>query len=260
MTDAARTMSSNTVPNPKCVAAQVEQGWPPRLQQIGREITERLEKARKQNETASNHLITVNKLIVEARTLCDGKNSFKKFRELFCPQLGKSQAYVLRAIGVGKRTLAELRTAERERKQRTRANQKAAANSGTVPEKSATLLLPIEVSAVEATSAATDSRPKPEKLQTTRAAPEAMRVFTVHTMELYKATNKRPPEHFSATAIPVEIIAQLGCFFTALEATLRNAEGAHSKPAPVLAYNGPGSSEEVKANAAAVADMGAWHE
>src|SRR5271170_150886 len=110
----------------KLTAAQVEVDCPARLKQIGQEIAARLAKADKQTELAQNHLIAIDRLLAEAKELCDG-GGFKKFRELFCPQLGKSQAYALLAIAAGKKTLAEHRTKERERKQRTRANQKAAA-------------------------------------------------------------------------------------------------------------------------------------
>lgn len=121
----------------KLTAAQVEGDCPARLQQIGKEIKERLAKADKQTEVAQNHLIAIEKLLIEAKELCDG-GGFNKFRELFCPQLGKSQAYALLAVAAQKKTLAEHRTEERERKQRTRAKQKAAAaNSGTVPETAA---------------------------------------------------------------------------------------------------------------------------
>ena len=117
-----------------------EKDCPARLQQIGREIAERLKRAEKQAKLAADHVIAVDKLLAEAKELCDG-GGFKKFRELFCPQLGKSQAYVLLAIAAGKKTLAEHRTEERERKQKSRANQKTvAANSGTVPEKSNPIL------------------------------------------------------------------------------------------------------------------------
>ena len=120
----------------KLTAAQILKDCPARLQQIGREITERLKKADKQTQLADDHVIAVNQLLAEAKELCDG-GGFNKFRELFCPQLKKSQAYALLAIARGKKTFAEHRAEERERRQRTRANQKtAAANSGKVPEKS----------------------------------------------------------------------------------------------------------------------------
>jgi hypothetical protein len=55
--------------------------------------------------------------------------------ELTMPKFTAAQ---INAIAAGRQTLAEHRTAERDRKQRTRANKRAAeANSGTVPESAA---------------------------------------------------------------------------------------------------------------------------
>ncbi len=119
------TDAPNHITEHKLTAAQVEADCPARLQQIGNEITELLAEADKQIELAQNHLIAVKQLLVEAKELCDG-GGFKKFQEMFCPQLRKSQAYALLAISAGKKTLAEHRSEERERKRRTRANQKAA--------------------------------------------------------------------------------------------------------------------------------------
>jgi hypothetical protein len=120
---------------PKLTAAQIASDCPPRLRQIGKEIEERLAKADKQTQVARDHLIAIEQLLAEAKGLCDG-GGFKKFRELLCPQLGKSQAYALLAIAAGKKTFAEHRADERERKRRSRANQKALpTDSGTVPEK-----------------------------------------------------------------------------------------------------------------------------
>jgi uncharacterized Zn finger protein (UPF0148 family) len=118
----------------KLTAAQIEKGCPARLQAIGQEITARLAKADKKTQEANDHLIAVNQLLAEAKRLCDS-GGFQKFRELFCPQLGKSQAYAMLAIAAGRKTIEQHRSEERERKQKTRERQKAATNSGTVPEK-----------------------------------------------------------------------------------------------------------------------------
>jgi hypothetical protein len=48
-------------------------------------------------------------LIAEAQELCD-VGGYEKFRELFCPQLGKSPAYVRLSIAAGKTTLVEQRS------------------------------------------------------------------------------------------------------------------------------------------------------
>ena len=181
----------NTMPNsrtppklpelgePKFTAAQIEKDCPARLQQIGREIAERLKKAEKQAKLAADHVIAVDQLLAEAKELCDD-GGFKKFRELFCPQLGKSQAYALLAIAAGKKTLAEHRTAERERKQKSRANQRAAAaNSGTVPEKSKQQDAPAEAGVVEHPSTAVEQTPEPSKCPSTVASAAAANSGTV---------------------------------------------------------------------------------
>ena len=157
------------------------------MQQIGKEITERLAKADKQTELAQNHLIAIDQLLAEAKGLCDG-GGYSKFRELFCPQLGKSQAYALLAIARGKRTLAEHRAEERQRKQKTRANQKAAvANSGTVPEKSGPEAggAPTEVSPADAHSIVPGQTPEAVKPRRAVAPKdEALFDFTARVCDL----------------------------------------------------------------------------
>jgi hypothetical protein len=198
---------------PKFTATQIEKNCPARLQQIGKEIKEWLEKARKYHQQAEDHLIAVNARINEAKRLCDD-GGFNKFRERFCPELGKSQSYVLRAIAAGKKTLAEHRTEERKRKRKSRANQRAAtANSGTVPERSKPQEAPTKAGAVQVTSTVLEQTPEP-KPRSAVASIEAMRVFTVSALEIYRVTNKKRPQHFSATTISVEILAQLGNLFT----------------------------------------------
>jgi hypothetical protein len=235
---------------PKFTAAEIEKDCPVRLQQIGRKITERLEEAREQTKRLDDHVTAINKLIAEAQELCD-VSGFNKFRELFCPQLGKSQAYALRAIAAGKTTLADHRTEQRKRKRKSRANQKAEAeNSGTVTEKSKPQDAPTEAGAVEHPSTAVEQTPEPKKPWSATASDEGLRVFAAHLMELYKGTNKRPPEHFSATTVPVEIIAQLGGFLTDL-ANLKKSEAV--KPAPAAAFRGSGAiSAELPAEDAGI--------
>jgi hypothetical protein len=215
---------------PRVTAADIENDCPPRLREIGREITERLAEARKHVDA---HETAINNLIVEAKGLCDS-GGFNKFRELLCPQLHKSQAYVLLAIATGKKTLGEHRNEERERKQKTRATQKAAtANSGTVPENSEAQGTRTEDGKVETAGTVPGQSPGPAKpRRAVTPGDEAMRDFTVLVMELNRRTAKRPPERFSATAVPVEVIARLGRFFTDL-ATLKKSEAV--KPAPITA-------------------------
>jgi hypothetical protein len=223
-----------TTTEAKYTAAQVEMDCPARLQEIAREITERLEEARGQTKLVDDHVIAVNKLITEAKELCD-VGGFDKFRELFCPQLGKSQAYVRLAIAAGKTTLVEHRTKERERKQRTRANQKVE-KFRDVPDKSG----------LEASGAFTeddgydapDQRPEPAKPRSPVApGDEAMRAFTGQVIELDRRTAKRPPERFSATAVPVEILARLGKLLTDV-ANLKKSDAVEPAQITALPDNG----------------------
>jgi hypothetical protein len=202
---------------PKFTAAQIEAECPPCLQQIGNEIKERLEKARKYHQQAEDHLIAVNARINEAKRLCDD-DGFVKFRERFCPELGKSQSYVLHAIAAGKKTLAEHRAEERKRKRKSRANQKAvAANSGTVPEKPSEEEGSTGTSALGATNTTTDQTPEPSKPRSAVAPGDgALRAFTELVLELDRRTDRRSPERFSATAVPVEVLARLGSLLTGI--------------------------------------------
>jgi hypothetical protein len=215
---------------PKFTAAQIQEDCPARLQQIAREITERQKKAQKQAELAADHLIAIEKLLAEAKELCDG-GGFYKFRELYCPKLGRSQAYVLHAIAGGKKTLVEHRTAERERKQRARANQRAAAaKSGTVPDNLKRPEAHTDASSPEPTSTAEELTPEPKKPRSAVApGDEALPFFTARVMELDRTTHKRPPERFSATAVPVEVLARLGCLLIDI-ANFKKSETV--KPAP----------------------------
>jgi hypothetical protein len=206
---------AKTVAEPKFTATQIEKNCPARLQQIGREIAERLKKAEKQAKLAADHVIAVDKLLAEAKGLCD-TGGFNKFRELFCPQLGKSQAYALLAIATGKKTLPEHRAAERDRKRRTRAKQKVAAvNSGTVPEKPNEENGSTGTSALQVTDSTTEQTPEPFKPRSSVAPGDgALRAFTGLVMELDRRTAKRPSQRFSATAVPVDVLARLGSLLT----------------------------------------------
>ena len=160
----------------KFSAAEIETDRSARLQEIGKEIEVRLKKADKQDKLANDHVVAVEQLLTEAKGLC-GDADFKKFQELFCPRLGKSQAYALRAIAAGKKTLLEHLTEQRKRKQKSRANQLAAtANSVTVPEKSKPLDAPTEHGEIEAPSIASEQTPEPaERPRTVTSAARASR-------------------------------------------------------------------------------------
>lgn len=113
----------------KFTAADVENNCPDRLQQIGREITERLKKADKQTSLAVDHVIAVNELIAEAKKLCND-GGFNAFREKFCPTLGRSRAYTVLAITAGKKTIEQDRAESRVRQANKRASDKERADDG----------------------------------------------------------------------------------------------------------------------------------
>src|SRR5438309_234329 len=103
------TGNNGHVPEHKLTATEIENACPDRLKQIGMEIDVRLKKAEKQAALAQDQLVAIQQLLAEAKTLCDG-GGFNKFRELYCPELSKSQAYKWHNIAAGKKTLAEHRT------------------------------------------------------------------------------------------------------------------------------------------------------
>jgi hypothetical protein len=120
----------------KLTAAEIgAENCPVEMRDLGKRIAAHLEKAAHAEQKAENHRIAAGQLLAQAKKACD-EGGFAAFRERFCPQLGKSRAYELLAIATGKKTVEEVRADERARKANTRARQKAAANSGTVPEKS----------------------------------------------------------------------------------------------------------------------------
>jgi hypothetical protein len=222
---------------PKYTAVQIENDCPARLQQIAREITEKFEEVRKQAKRINNHVIAINNLITEAQGLCD-VGGFDKFRELFCPQLGKSQAYVRLAIANGKTTLVEHRAKERERKQKTRANQKAVvANSGTVPENSDT--------EPEALAAPADAEPEtniaPEQqtpgLSKARGSvspgDEALMGFSSVVCRLLQIIKNKKPERYAKTSHDPDDLEMIGQFFIAVGIIRKKSQA--DRPAALMA-------------------------
>jgi hypothetical protein len=204
----------------KFTAAHIEKDCPERLRQIGKEITARLAKAEKQTELARNHFTAIEQLLAEAKKICDD-GGFKKFRELFCPQLGKSQAYALLAIAAGKKTLAEHRANTRARTARSRAKQKAE-SSATVadksePEPSERQESPPEVAPVDAPSIVPDQRPvaaAPKRAVTSKD--EALIDFTARVLDLVRRTRRQKVGRFAKTAVKADDLAKLGKFLTDL--------------------------------------------
>ena len=189
-------------------ADQIETNCPDHLQQLGNEIAARIRKANKQIEQARDHAISVNQLMAKAKELCDG-GGFHAFQKKFFPDLSKSRVYELLAIGTDKKSVEEIRADTRVRVAKHRANRAAARNSVTVTENSGPeswTQAPNENGEIEGPGIASGQTLGPSKPWTERASVEGMRVFTAHNTGLDKVIKKRPPEHFSETAVSVEII------------------------------------------------------
>jgi hypothetical protein len=205
--------SSSAIANVKFTAAQIEASCPARLQEIGKEIEARFKKAQKQYQQAENHAIAIRALMDEARALCD-EGGFKKFRQRFCPQLGKSQAYVLHAIGTGKKTLAQHRTEQRDRKRKSRAKQKSSSpNSVTVT----------DISRSDAPEADVEDRGARRSRSSIARGDHPQSNFNTWVMELARITKNRPPERFAETAVPADILSNLGKFLTEVAASKKDA-------------------------------------
>jgi hypothetical protein len=232
---------------PKYTAAQIANDCPARLQQIARVIAEEYEEICKQ---ADRSVIAINNLITEAQGLCD-VGGYDKFRELFCPQLGKSQTYVRLAIANGKTTLVEHRAKERERKQKTRANQKAAvANSGTVPEMSDTGAEAPTAPAdgePDTTSIASEQTPEPTKSRSSvNPGDEALMGFSSVVCRLIQITRNKKTGRFAKTSVTADDLERLGTFLIAIA----NFKKSHAdKPARITARldNGEVSAAEQSA-------------
>lgn len=232
---------------PKFTATQIENDCPARLQQIGREIAERLKKAEKQAKLAADHVIAVDKRLAEAKALCDG-GGFHALQKKFFPNLGKSRVYELLAIGTNKKSVEEIKADTRARVAKHRANKATALVSVTVTEKSGPQPGarggPKEDGRLEDTSVTSEQAPNPSKPRSA-AAPgdEAERAFTVRVMELYRTTAKRPPERFSSSTAPVEVFAWLGNLFTDI-ANIKKSDAAKLELITALPENGTASAEQ----------------
>jgi hypothetical protein len=204
---------------PKISARQIETDA--RLQQLGKEITERLEKARKYDQLAEDHIIAVNARIAEAKELCDD-GGFKKFRELFCPQLGKAQAYVLHAIGAGKKTLEQHRNEQRDRQRKSRSNRKSPPpNSVTVTEHQRTHNPELHAGGN-----------KPRKDQSPIASGDGtLSRFSGLLLELVRITDKKMAKRFDRTNVSANDLRKLGNLLTSV-ADLK--ESTVADPAPIV--------------------------
>jgi hypothetical protein len=209
-------VSSDSLPSeltePKFTAQQIETDCPDVLKRIGKEITARIKKAGKQIEQAQNHSISVDKLIAQARELCND-GGFTAFQRMFFPDLGKSRVYELLAIGTNKKSAEETRADTRSRVAKHRANKAADAqfrysNGSSEPDEQGTIKEPDEI---EAPSIASQQSTEPAKPRN-GVAPgnEALSGFTVRVLELNRTTENRPPGRFFKTAVPVEVLERVG--------------------------------------------------
>ena len=120
----------------KFTAAEIEgEQCPKFLLNLGRQIGAHLDRARKAEEKADQHYIAVLQLLEKAKQNCDA-GGFAAFQEKFCPDLGRSRAYELKAIATGKKSIEDIRASSRERQARCRASRKV--ESVTVTDSSPT--------------------------------------------------------------------------------------------------------------------------
>jgi hypothetical protein len=96
-----------------------------RLQQIGREISVRVEKLDKLGTKAVDQVDSIDRLLAEAEKLCDTPQAFEAFKLKHCPKLSQSRTYELLVIKEGRKTLEEVQAATRARVARHRATKKA---------------------------------------------------------------------------------------------------------------------------------------
>jgi hypothetical protein len=201
---------------PKVTAAQIEAECPDRLREIGKEITERFKKAQNGYQKAADHMDAIKALMDEAERLCDG-GGFKKFRELFCPRLRKSQAYVRHAIATGKKKIEHHKAEQRDRQRKSRAKRKShSENSVTVTETLSSErleVLPRETSSIGAT--------RPDR---------SLLAFSVQVVELAQKVKNRAPAHFVGTIASAETLSELSKFLSQL-ADLKRSAAADPPPA-----------------------------
>ena len=98
----------------KFTAVHIENGCPARLQLIGEEITKRFLQAQEQAKVLDDQVIELEKLIAEAKDLCDS-GGFDAFRARFFPNLRKSRVYEFLAIGNDRKSIKEVRASTRAR-------------------------------------------------------------------------------------------------------------------------------------------------
>jgi hypothetical protein len=105
---------------PKFTAVQVEGDCPKILCDWGDRVVAHLERAHKCEEKAEQHRIAAGQLLTCVIDRCDA-DGLDAFLKKFCPDLGRSRVFELKAIAAGKKSLGDTRAATRERVARHRA-------------------------------------------------------------------------------------------------------------------------------------------
>jgi hypothetical protein len=232
MSNAALETSTSAMIDAKFTAAQIERNCPSRLQEIGREIGERLKKAERQYKKGDEQASAIKALLTEAKGLCDD-GGFKKFHELFCSHLRKSRGYELLAIASDKKSIEEIRASTRKRVAKHRVNKAAGAKSVTVTEKSEQLALsaPTEDEEADTTAALVpEQMPQSTKPRSAIATGDrALRLFTSLVMELVRTTRNKEVERFAKTAVTADDLARLGKFLTRI-ASLKKSRAVTPTP------------------------------
>lgn len=222
-------------------AAQVEQNCPVKLQDLGKKVNAHLTKAAQCEDKAEQHRVSAGQLLVEAKKACDD-GGFRKFRELFCPQLGQSRVYELLAIATNKKSIEDIKAGTRERVAKHRANK---ANSVTVTEKPNSISqaegTPTEGGNVEVASLVPEQTPEPaEPRGSVQTKDDALFGFTAHVRELIRRTTKRRVGRFAATAVAADDLAKLGKFLI----DLADYKNSGALPDGGRAIRGPVSAEQ----------------
>jgi hypothetical protein len=220
----------------KITAEQIKMGCPARLQHLGEQITKRFERAREHAKLLDEEVIGLQKLIAEAKELCD-KEGFVAFREKFFPNLRKSRVYELLAVVREKKSLADQKASTRERVAKHRAKQAASVNSVLVTENlgdgadtAEPAAVPLSVTVTENLEYAPSAppvddacddgaplvpEPRPVGTRSKIATGDRPIIeFSSTVMELVRRTKNKDVEHFAKTSVSVRDLAQLGKFFT----------------------------------------------
>jgi hypothetical protein len=126
---------------PKVTAAEIEANCPEELAGLGKRIAKRLALADASIARAKKHRAEAGKLIAQAVEACDA-GGFNTLRLKFFPKVGQSRAYELAAIATGKKSVEDIRGANRARVARHRAKKKVE-DSVTVTESTTADVIPL---------------------------------------------------------------------------------------------------------------------